>query len=1137
MGVLVKADGDTVEVGRYRITESSTPLAGGDSSGAVGTIDLDIQQPSTRFLDYGEWTEVYRNLATNPSFEAISGTSAVQGNILPNPSFELNSNGWSGAGSGAPTPVRVTTQSLFGSASLEVACSGTSSGQGAYTTTRPVAAVGVTYTASIYIRGEAGKRARIEFGAWNGSSVMIGGARVLGPSVTLSGGWERLEVTMTTPVGTATVDIVIRNIDAVAHTFYLDGAMISASPAVEPYFDGDTQPRLRENRMLNPSPTSVAGSSTWLNAGGASSVITTGERGQAAIRQTRTSNSAAIAIYGQRNQPLMPIIIPGETWTLSLTARASVDGLGGNGIAMGVVAANNTAFLHGASQVLNLTTQEQRYSFTITIPAASPNTGQIMSPRVGWITTAGVIGDWIEISEVLLEKTSESLPFFDGGHPLGPQYGGAWLGSTDASPSYLYDIDLTTAWSGTAHASPSALQGVGVTGVLALSNLDIAAVSTESWAAHGDRSVRLIPKSSVANNNSAAVLQIVSGTPGNTTYTATAKMRIDKPQTGTLDPLARTLFLSMGANTYASTPAPNVPGVHEVTVTGTTPPAGGTIYAMAVNGATVGNGDIWIDELMFTKGPYDGPYFDGNTPDNGSATRRYDWIGAVNASQSVQEERTITFASRPRNTFLLSEKQIEFIDTSRGSTLGTIRQIENNRDAEFPWHITANTRLGDFNIEVQALPVSGTLESAFEYYCALANIDSDIRVDPSIASTPVNFPGWRGNLWTHMKMMATGISADLNLISNVVVLRPVRQFVALTDRETSATPSLDNTDLALKQEVIWYDTERVSSGLIYPPGGWNPEVRVLSVNAGQTVETTLEVPASITSIEQPVAMASVAPGYSASSVYTVVGDDNIVIQPAQWAAYGGSLSVAISDDTRSLIVTMTGATGLVQINGQPMKTFRIALSAGTSDSTYSTLRIVGDSIQLNQQSLIIPTGVEPWRTGQEFAPTIDNPFLNTLDDAYSAGVRGARRHSGKTFSLSATVTAVNRRGERGTANYPPYSYAQSLWDAATYGGVKAINAGMTYSERAAIFYAEVQDDFDNQVFGNVVGARYYDRASARWYRVRDASTEWGIMNINADDDLLFGDVQKRFDSYTYGQVKLLELGGYSYYEANVRGIE
>ena len=481
------------------------------------------------------------------------------------------------------------------------------------------------------------------------------------------------------------------------------------------------------------------------------------------------------------------------------------------------------------------------------------------------------------------------------------------------------------------------------------------------------------------------------------------------------------------------------------------------------------------------------------------------------------------------------EKKIEFIDTSRGSTVGTVRNLELNRSAAFPWKMTADTRLGDFNIEVQAQPFSGTLENGFRYYCSLANIDSGIVVDPSFASKPVNFIGWNGNLWAHMKMLAIGIGADLNVISSNVVLRPVRAFTAISGRDVDSTVTYDGKQLALKQEVIWYRTERVASGLIYPPGGWNNEVRILSVNAGESVETPIDTDSSITSIQQPVCVASVAPGYDASSVYTVVGDDNIVIQPAQWAAYGGTLSVSISPDTRQLIVKMTGASGIYQINGTPMKTFRIALSAGTSDSTYSTLRIVGDSIRLNQNSVIIPTGVESWRTGQEFAPTVDNPFLNTLKSAYSAGTRGARRYSGKTVTMSATVTAVNQRGERGTVNYPPYDQVQDMWGGYTYDQVDANQAGKSYDDVQADLYALVQDDFDNQVFGNVNGARMYNHGAGRWFRVREATTEWGQMSVQTDDDITHEDVQNRFGGMTYDQVNA-HFSGLSYIEADLVGI-
>lgn len=478
---------------------------------------------------------------------------------------------------------------------------------------------------------------------------------------------------------------------------------------------------------------------------------------------------------------------------------------------------------------------------------------------------------------------------------------------------------------------------------------------------------------------------------------------------------------------------------------------------------------------------------------------------------------------------------IEFIDTNRGSTRGTIRSITASRGDAAAFSITADTRLGDLNIETQVSPYSGTLAGAFAYYCSLANIISGIFVDPSIASRSVNFVGWNGNLWNHMKMMATAQGVDLNLISDIVVLRPVRKFEAITDRDTKNSVDIDGTQLARKQEVIWYDTKYRNRGLIWPAGGWAVDTKVLNVNAGETSETTLDTNASIFSIEAPVCVAFVDKDFSTDSVYTVSGDDGIVIQPAQWRDYGGSLNVRIDDDTQNIIVTLVGATGLFQASGDPIRNFRIGLPGGTSASdTYSTLRVVGQFVEMNQNSLVIPTGIPDWRTGQEFAPTIDNPFLNNLSDAYSAGVRGARRYAGRMMSISADVTALNRRGQTGTANYPPYSYASAIWAGKTYGQVKTINSGKLYSDVQADFYAAVQDNFDNQIFGNAPGARMWDRTSGRWYRVRDATTEWGSLTVSADDDLTNGDMKSVLAPSNYGQVKT-RYDGVTYFKANLRG--
>lgn len=483
---------------------------------------------------------------------------------------------------------------------------------------------------------------------------------------------------------------------------------------------------------------------------------------------------------------------------------------------------------------------------------------------------------------------------------------------------------------------------------------------------------------------------------------------------------------------------------------------------------------------------------------------------------------------------------LTLVDTRLGSTLGTIREVSHNRNGAAGYSVLASNRLGEFNIEAQVQPFSGRLEDAFRYYCSIANIDSGIVVDPTLANRQVNFLGWSGNLWNHMKMMATGISADLNLISNNVVLRPVRLFDAIRNRNIDSDATIDSTELARKQEVVWYPSTYVERGLIYPAGGWRPDVSPLSVPAGETVEVTLDaskdVNASIFSIEQPEARYFVSQYHNDSSVYSVVGDDGLPIQPAQWRDFGGSLSVRISENTQALIVTMTGASGLFQSNGQPMRTFRIGVASGTSSSdTYSTLRVVGRYVSTRSESIILPTGVPDYRTGQEFAPTIDNPFLNTLESAYSAGMRGARRYAGRRMFITASVSAINRRGQTGTANYPPYSYVQGLWGGRTYAAVKLLNAGQTYGAIRQTFYDAVQDSFDNQVFGNAPGARFWDRETARYYRVREATTTWSDIRIEGDDDLTHRDAQNAFQGLTYAQFGA-RYTGQTYYKANVRGL-
>lgn len=420
--------------------------------------------------------------------------------------------------------------------------------------------------------------------------------------------------------------------------------------------------------------------------------------------------------------------------------------------------------------------------------------------------------------------------------------------------------------------------------------------------------------------------------------------------------------------------------------------------------------------------------------------------------------------------------------------IGDIKSIEVSGGSPADMNISGESILGRLNIETTAAPYTGTLGGLLTYYCVtLAGMGNASA--PFVTS--VNAAGWTGNLWVKIKEICTAYGLDISVNSTAIqnglaVFRFVRQYTAIEGKTLESSATLDSNQLALNQQVIWYDKTYNASSLIYPPGGWTSEVDVLSVSAGETVEVTLETESSIFSVVQPVAVTSVPQNYVANSRYTVVGDDGIVVQPDQWAAYGGKLSVTIGADSRTLILTLTGASGLVQASGSAMRTFRIAMASGTgSDNTYSTLRIVGRHITMKRNELNLGTGVAASATGQVEAPTIENEFMNGIDSAYSAATRGARRAAGRVFTHSATVTQI-------LPGVDEFQFAP--------------------------------------------GARVIDKKSGRWYRIRNVNFTLGQgTQIDAEDDLLNGDMREVLGGMTYGGVRT-KYSPNTYAQVNFRGM-
>lgn len=350
---------------------------------------------------------------------------------------------------------------------------------------------------------------------------------------------------------------------------------------------------------------------------------------------------------------------------------------------------------------------------------------------------------------------------------------------------------------------------------------------------------------------------------------------------------------------------------------------------------------------------------------------------------------------------LLLNNDIQLSDGDRGLTAGRINHVSsNNGDLD----ITADSRLGRLVIDTEADPVDDTFNNVIRYYLSLGGLVDDIAVDNDLSTIPVIAQGWTGDLWTKVKELLITVGAEITLIKGSIVVRPIRELRALEINNASESWSIRNVDLAKQIEVVYYNSEWKAGELVYPQGGWNEDVSIYTVDAGQTLRVNIPVNVSIVSVEQPVVQSTVAVDYGASSVYSVSGSDGNAIDPIAWTAGFGSLTVEIGEDKKSLDVTIIGASGSEVAGNAP---YRIAVSTGPSEY-YSSLRIVGEGLHYEPDSVIVATGVDEESTSRDVGVTVDNIFVKDIAQARDIALDVAARWAAPTRTIRMEKASINK---------------------------------------------------------------------------------------------------------------------------------
>ncbi len=476
---------------------------------------------------------------------------------------------------------------------------------------------------------------------------------------------------------------------------------------------------------------------------------------------------------------------------------------------------------------------------------------------------------------------------------------------------------------------------------------------------------------------------------------------------------------------------------------------------------------------------------------------------------SVQEDATpiepsSSFGGVGRISFGINEApdtrlmigQVTLVDGTRGKTSGSIKTLSgSNGDVS----VGADSVLGMFNTDRIAMPFVGTLSGAVQYYCDLVDITNDVVVDSGVSSRLVIYPGFKGNVWVFLKQMLVKEQVEIALVFNRIYVRSLRLLEANTNKQTVDSWSLENTNASKAIEIYYYNHTYGTQRELYPLISQDPAVLFSSLAAGEVRTETIQLNASVLTLNQPIYQTSVLnQSYAGTNgVYSAFGSDNLPVTAAQWNAQGGFLTVGLSDDPSVIEVTVTAPAY------EALAPYTVGVSAGGS-SAYNSLHITGTAVVWDKQLLRIPTGATNITTSEDVGVTIDNPFISTESDARSLGLKAAGVYAGVSYTLSGSALDINRSGDGtgliqatiadfndATPTGTPISVFNSDW------------LGQSIADFNAYWQAQVDNRFQNQLFGNAIGARVQEREA--YFRITSATTTQDLIQYTADLDTLISD--------------------------------
>lgn len=463
---------------------------------------------------------------------------------------------------------------------------------------------------------------------------------------------------------------------------------------------------------------------------------------------------------------------------------------------------------------------------------------------------------------------------------------------------------------------------------------------------------------------------------------------------------------------------------------------------------------------------------------------------------------TIDVLDKNETSILVYKDDYLLQDNFHGSVVGTIENVSGSNDVV---SMGGRSKLALLNIDTIIPPRSGSIGNIIEDVVNELGITQNVIKDAGLSSATINVPGYEGDAWVYIKRLCSAHSVEVAIIREYLIIRPVRQRTISGVNLTEKNWQLQDIELAQEFDVAYYNYVPRTNYLVYPEGGWTPDVQVYQVAANETTEFELDLNFYLTSVQQPTVRDSVSKNYTAQSAYSASGNDNLPVSAAFWTQYGGDMSFEILGDGSRLRVTITGP------NYEPLSPYTIGVSDGST--SYSTLRIVGTGMDFDRQIYTCDTGLSPSDTPIVKGQEIDNPAIDTLDDAKQYALFARRLYSLPTQTYSTSSNTFPRLvGSIPSIFYTTFDqFNEQVGALYTFSDFNDEYDGLSFSDLTVLF-----GSIAPQGFGEVAGSRI--KLDDAIYRVRSTTITPGLVSFDSEYDTLFSDINESFGDLSWSEL-------------------